>query len=68
MNNINEIVDKYASKEEEAEYKELDVVAMKIAKDVGNAVNKAARSSKVKTPYISQYILEEVISILQESV
>lgn len=49
-------------------YPELDKVARKIAKQTGILINKEANKVKSKMPYKSQYILEELIKILEKAV
>jgi hypothetical protein len=49
-------------------YPELNAVAKEIAKDVAKQINAKVQRVKSETPYKAQYVLEELIKILQEAV
>lgn len=49
-------------------YPELEELAMTIAKDVCKRINKDAPKIESKMPYRQQYVLEELLKILQEAV
>jgi hypothetical protein len=53
---------------EEKKYPELDALAMKIAKAVCVSINTETSSIESKMPYKAQYVLEELIHILERSV
>lgn len=50
------------------EYPELQRVSNEIAKKVFKAINEAAPKIKSEMPYKAQYILEELIKVLQDAV
>lgn len=60
------------SKEEgvkaKSKYPELDKLAKKIGKDVATQINKETSRVKSEMPYKAQYVLEELIEILQKLV
>jgi len=47
------------------EYPELDSIAKKIADDTARNINKATREVESEMPYKTQYVLEEIIKILE---
>jgi hypothetical protein len=49
-------------------YPELDAIADKLAYDTAMKINKAVENVKSKMPYKSQYVLEELIKMLQAKV
>lgn len=49
-------------------YPELDKVATKLARDLGDEINRQAPKVKSEMPYREQYILEKIIEILKEAV
>jgi hypothetical protein len=49
-------------------YPELDKIAKKIGKDVGNSINSEVKNVESEMPYKAQYVLEELIKILQKAV
>lgn len=52
-------------------YALLDVAARRLAKEIGQQINSAAAATKCEasmTPYKAQYILEEVIKLLEAAV
>lgn len=49
-------------------YPELDKIAREIAKNTGNEINKRVKNVKSEMTYKAQYVLEELIKILQEAV
>lgn len=52
----------------EGRFPELDKIVMKIAKQTGSIINKEAKKAKTDHPYKAQYILEELIKILESAV
>jgi len=50
------------------EYPELMKIARKIAKQTIETINKESKTVDSKMPYKAQFILEEIIKILEESV
>ena len=53
---------------EASKYPELDKIAKDIAKLVGVEINKRTDNVKSEMPYKAQYVLEELIKILEKSV
>jgi hypothetical protein len=52
----------------EERYPELYAIAQKIAVEVGDKINKEATKITSKMPYKAQFILEELIKILEKAV
>jgi len=67
MNKIDKyLINEYTKKN--SKFPELDKVAAKIATNIGKIINKETKSIKSEMPYKAQYVLEEVIEHLKESV
>lgn len=49
-------------------YPELEKVAMKIANETAKMINKETEHVKSEMPYKAQYVLEEVVKILQDRI
>lgn len=49
-------------------YPELDKLATKIAKNIGDEINKEAIKIKSKMPYRERYVLEKIIRILEKAI
>ena len=49
-------------------YPELEKLAMKLAKDLGNEINRKTENLKSDMPYKAQYVLERIIEILEKAV
>jgi hypothetical protein len=60
--------EKLAKQIEGGRERNLDKLAMSIAKDVQNRINKEIRFIEADTPYKAQYVLEELIEILEKAV
>lgn len=62
-------IDNYLNEASRSEnFPELDEIAEKFAKEVLNKINKEVKNVKSKMPYKSQYVLEEIIRILEDAV